>query len=93
MMVSCFLGFTFAIWTCILSKVICLSLFFFPGEMVLCTNLGFCSGDAVVAICPNNNEVHIYKVSASPDTAWERVYVLEKVICRSPLPVCQACER
>ncbi|KAG0556798.1 hypothetical protein M758_11G077200 [Ceratodon purpureus] len=33
---------------------------------------------SMVAVCPNNNEVHIYKVSESPDTPWERVYVLEK---------------
>lgn len=33
----------------------------------------------MVAICPNNSEVHIYKASASPEAVWERVYVLEKV--------------
>lgn len=33
---------------------------------------------SMVAICPNNSEVHIYKASASPEAVWERVYVLEK---------------
>ncbi|KAG0563649.1 hypothetical protein M758_8G046600 [Ceratodon purpureus] len=33
---------------------------------------------SMVAICPNNNEVHIYKASVSPNAVWERVYVLDK---------------
>ncbi|XP_024402979.1 actin-related protein 2/3 complex subunit 1A [Physcomitrium patens] len=33
---------------------------------------------SMVALCPNNNEVHIYKASMDSNSVWERVYVLEK---------------
>jgi len=33
----------------------------------------------VVAVCPNNNEVHIYQASPSPTSAWECIHVLQKV--------------
>jgi len=32
----------------------------------------------MVAICPNNNEVHIYQASLSPSATWERIHVLQK---------------
>lgn len=32
---------------------------------------------AVIALCPNNNEVHIYRMS---EDKWERAHVLQKVI-------------
>lgn len=32
---------------------------------------------AVIALCPNNNEVHIYK---EVDENWERIHVLQKVL-------------
>ncbi|XP_015578904.1 actin-related protein 2/3 complex subunit 1A [Ricinus communis] len=31
---------------------------------------------SMIALCPNNNEVHIYK--SSPEDKWERVHVLQK---------------
>lgn len=31
----------------------------------------------VIALCPNNSEVHIYRLS---DEKWEKVHVLQKVI-------------
>lgn len=33
---------------------------------------------SMVAVCPNSNEVHIYKASPAVDSVWERVYVLQK---------------
>lgn len=33
---------------------------------------------SMVAVCPNNNEVHIYKASPAPNSVWDRVYVLQK---------------
>eukprot|EP00250_Pteridium_aquilinum_P006817 c16657_g1_i1 orf=82-1233(-) len=33
---------------------------------------------SMVAICPNNNEVHIYKASPAPESVWEKVYVLQQ---------------
>lgn len=32
---------------------------------------------AVVAFCPNNNEVHIYKLIQEK---WEKLHVLQKVL-------------
>lgn len=32
----------------------------------------------MVAVCPNNNEVHIYKASPARESVWERVYVLQQ---------------
>jgi hypothetical protein len=34
---------------------------------------------SMVAVCPNNNEVHIYQASPSPASAWECIHVLQKV--------------
>jgi WD40 repeat protein len=33
---------------------------------------------SMVAVCPNNNEVHIYQASPSPTSAWECIHVLQK---------------
>lgn len=32
----------------------------------------------MVAVCPNNNEVHIYKASPAQDSMWERVHILQQ---------------
>ncbi|KAJ4873744.1 Actin-related protein 2/3 complex subunit 1B [Raphanus sativus] len=39
---------------------------------------------SMVAFCPNNNEVHIYK---SSQDQWERLHVLEKIGVRSPTKI------
>ncbi len=32
-----------------------------------------------IAVCPNNNEIHIYKTNSSPDTdQWELLQVLKE---------------
>lgn len=36
------------------------------------------SPSVVVALCPNNNEVHIYRLV---EDKWEKVHVLQKVLC------------
>ncbi|KAJ7552006.1 hypothetical protein O6H91_06G038200 [Diphasiastrum complanatum] len=33
---------------------------------------------SMVAVCPNNNEVHIYKALSFTDSIWDRVHVLRK---------------
>lgn len=39
--------------------------------------LGSFASVAVVALCPNNNEVHIYRLL---EDKWERLHVLQKVL-------------
>jgi len=43
------------------------------SNIIMCLSLF-----VVVALCPNNNEVHIYKLV---EDKWEKVYVLQKVAC------------
>lgn len=51
--------------------------FIYFNNLLCCNrNLPFCC--IVVAFCPNNHEVHIYKFFGEK---WERIHVLQKVYC------------
>ncbi len=61
--------------------IIIISIYYLFGVRfrVFLTGLFFWEYPVVLAVCPNNNEVHIYQASPSPTSAWECIHVLQKV--------------